>query len=317
MNVSAIVAAFGAYYIASAERREILQKIYQPSETDAALTLVPTTDSVLRRGKIRTTSVLQAFQKQFTPQGAATLGGRQIDLHPLKIDVVEYPDDLMDTWVQFLAGMDSAKRTEWPFIRWWIENEIIPKSIEDWEIDGVFKAVKGSVTPGTPLPAAQALNGLRHCINQEIQDTGDITPFEIGPIETDPIAFVEQVEAFVSMIPQLTKRFITQLNMSHTLAERFATGSDKIYNTNYASQDWSMVRRSRIKVNGLASMEGSDKMWCTLQGNAVVGYRRSRLATTFEVEGVDRQVKIYTDFDKGVGIWEPQYFYTNNDDLDD
>lgn len=315
ITVADIVAAFGAYYINSKQNQsDIIHKIYQPSETAELFMPITTEDSVIRRGMIKTTKVLQAFQKAWTPLGDATFSGRQIDLHRFKVDLEVYPDDVMDTWVAFLGSLTELDRTKWPFIRFWIEQEVIPTFIEEFDLDVIFKGERAAVVPGTPLPGAQAIDGLRKIINDGI-DAGDIIPIVTGALETDPVAFCEQVEAFAMAIPKLHRRFMKVLAMSDTLFQRYQTGADLKYNQSYRQMNEYEVKYAGLIVKGYTSHEDSDKIWCTPYGNAIIGTRRSKIEGTFEIEKVDRKVKLYTEMDRGLGIWDPRIFYTNDQDL--
>src|SRR4051812_28868898 len=133
ITISDIITEFGAYYKAGGQGIKDLQtQIRTKSDTDELFVTIPTTDTVLRGGSTAVTTVLQAFQKAWTPLGNLTIEGQTITLLPLKIDVQEQPDVLEQSWLGFLAD-GNLDRKQWPFVRWWLEAAILPQSREDWE----------------------------------------------------------------------------------------------------------------------------------------------------------------------------------------
>lgn len=317
ITVSDIVALFGAYYKPGGQNvKDLMTKFYQKSETDELFQLQVTSGTRLEKGKVSIGKVLQAFQKTFSPYGDTAFTGRKIDLYPLKIDVAEYPDTLTRTWAGFLTGED-IDRTKWPFIKYWLEQLVMNQAIEDWELDAVFGGVAGSVVEGTPLPAAEAVNGIRFLINTEINDSGYTDPIVLGAVPTDAVEFVEYMEAFAGAINRKYYSALQTVAMSKTLETRFKKGMRAKYNMNYSQADLATIIDTPLKVKGYASHEASDKVWTTVKGNAVLGIRKPQNQTAFEVEKIDRKVKAYTDFDKGLGFWDPTLIFTNDTDLDD
>lgn len=315
INTTDIVNLFGAQYIDNGQNAsDLMSKIFQPSETDKILTPITTKETQLRKGKVAIGGVLQAFQKQFTPMGNTTFTGRKIDLEPMKIDVLEYPDDLVRTYAGFLTSLDEADRAKWTFVSWWLETQVGPQAIQDWELGVVFGGVKGVVTPGVALAASSALNGIRKLINIEIA-AGYANAIDLGVVPTDPIAFVEYMEAFAASIPKLYQQFMGPIAMSQTLESRFKKGMRDRYNQNYNQTDLVTIIDTNLSIKGLVSHEGSDKVWTTVKGNGIVATRKPKLQSVFEVQSVDRQVKAFTDFDKGIGFWDPTLLYTNLNDL--
>src|SRR5207237_4740652 len=138
----------------------IQKKFYQPSETAAHFSVLPTKDTIYRVSFASLSRVLQSFQKAFTPIGTTTFKPNTIDLYNLKVDAQEYPDDIVDTWLGFLEG-DGIDRAAWPFVRWFIEEHLIPKKDEDYELNEAYLGVYAAPTPGTAGAAGTSMKGIK------------------------------------------------------------------------------------------------------------------------------------------------------------
>lgn len=315
IDVSDVVTEHGAVYKDSGQGvKDILLAFRQPTVTDALFMPRPTKETILHKSSASITSVLQRFQKAFTAKGDTTFVPRSIQLQKLKIDLEEVPDDLEQDWHGFLAA-NNLSRKDWPFVKWWIEKLIIPQSLEDWELDEVYKGVQGAITPGTPTAAGAQIDGIRKIINDFIT-AGDTSTIATGALSSDPETFVDQVEAFVDAIPRKYRRHLNPIAMNEDQRDLFRDGMDIKYNTNYQKTgDLLKVRHSNIPVMGLPSMAGDEKLWTTVKGNSVMGYKKPENSKVFKVEESKRSVSVMTDFYKTPGFWVSEWIFTNDRDL--
>lgn len=316
MSITAtdIVSQFGDFYQeGSANLQNLRVELMQGSETDQLFTPISTNDTIVRDAFVEVSNVLQAYQDTFTRLGDTTFSPLEIILDQLKIDVEENPTKLKNSWLGFLGGK-SIVRSEWPFVRWWLEKLIIPASRRDWEMNAVYAGVKGSVTPGTALSVASATDGIKKQINNWIDDS-TISPIVVGAVPTDAVDFVDYVEAFIKGIDDKYLPTLDKLAMNKTLFKRFREGMRAKYNMNYGQTDITSVIDFDIPVVGLASMTGSNKLWITVQGNAVRCMKDPQNEGLFKVEDVKRMVSAYTDYYKKCTFVIPQYVFTNDVEL--
>jgi hypothetical protein len=75
------------------------------------------------------------------------------------------------------------------------------------------------------------------------------------------------------------------------------------------------VQHAKQVVVGLPSMGNSQKIWMTPMANAKRLAKKSQNMAQFAIENVDRKVKLYTDFWKGVGFILPEAVFTNDQDI--
>jgi hypothetical protein len=317
MNVADIITEFGAYYINQGQNAaRIVEILNQKFGTEDAFTSVVTDDTVWRGAQSDIGELLQPFQKAWTPKGEVGFTPIEIKQYPFKVDFEDYPDDLEATWLGFLAD-GALDRREWPFVRWVIEMKILPQIKEDLELKAIYNGEYAAPTPGTAGSAVAAMNGAKLIINQHILD-GRITPIPTGTLSTTPATFVGQIETFADAINTRYWNAPMDLNMSQTNARRFFRGQRALYGKDTDFDGVRMlVQGTNISVVGRASMAGSNKIWATPKKNAILLKKKTQNVNRVQVENVDRQLKVYTDFYKGAGFLIPELVFTNELEVPD
>lgn len=312
MTISDIVTQYGAYYKKGSQNEaRIFQQLRAATKTTDALTVVATDDTIWQAAQATMTRVLQPFQKAFTPIDGLTITPEEIRMYKLKVDVEDYPDDLEATWLGFLAG-NGTDRKEWPFIRWYLEQQIIPQAKQDEEINEIFYGDYAAPTPGTAGSAGTAMKGLRKLILNHI-NSGRITPITTGALSSNLTTFVAQIEDFADDINTKYWGIPMQLNMSEQNARKFFRAYRAKYgmDTDYKGGKGE-VPFTNLTVNGLPSMVGSDGIWCTPKANAVKLIKKTENINGFQIESVDRKVKMFSDWWTGVGFIIPEIVFVND-----
>jgi hypothetical protein len=311
-----IVTEWGALIRSNvATAQDLMVRLRQVSETEAIFKRRITDYTVLERANAQFTPVLQSFQKAFTPIGGVTFKPNKIPLQRLKIDAAEYPDTLVESWLTFLTDT-NVDRKQWPFAKWYAD-QLILQSNEDFEKYEVFGGVPGTVTPGTATVPGTNILGIRKQLN-DANAAGKTLTLTMGAVPTDPLLFVKYVEDMFKLAASTNEvlfQNIDQINMSKTLMRRFMDGMRLKYTMYYNQTDIVTLINTDIKIVGLNSHAGSNKIWATPAFNRECGIRGPQNESVMLVENVDRQVKWYTDFHKGVGFWIPEYIYQNDVDL--
>lgn len=313
MVITEIVTEFGAYYINAGQGpRDITKVMNFKSETDELFTRVNTEDTVIRRGSSLMTRVLQPFQKGFTPTGTLTFKPHPVMLYPMKVDVEEYPDELVQSWLGFLAD-ENVNRSEWPFVRWWLQ-QVVEQEVEDYERNEVFGGEYAAPTAGTAGAAGTAMNGIKKLINDGIT-AATITPIATGAPNADNVLWVEQVEDFIDSIDERYRSQPMTLAMSVQNATKFKRGMREKYNMSYdqISDTLTVADYDNIKIKGYSSFKNSNKIFCTPKANALCGVKWEK--KTPGIEGEDRKVKMWYDYHKGIGFLLHELVFTNDQDL--
>jgi hypothetical protein len=315
IDISDIISEFGLLYKAGSQSvKDIRKKIFVMAQTDKLFARQLTDDTRLDGGAVSISPVLQAYQDAYTPYGTTTFTGKKIDLYELKIDWEENPSKIEKSWLGFLAG-DGVDRKQWPIIKYIINELIIAKAAEDWELNGIFNGSPTSITPGTPKPIEGAVKGIKALINEGVS-SGGTTPYSLGAVPTnDAVLFVKYMNEWYKMLPKEILPFLQQFAMSHTLFDLFKEGMGMLYNMNYAQAPVTKIFGTDLVVEGFRSHEGSTKIWTTIKGNAQMGMKRIANENVFTVEGSKRTVSAYTDFWKGIGYWRDDLLITNDVEL--
>jgi hypothetical protein len=311
-----VVTEWGALYRQQGQTMNDIQtKLMQKSVTASYFPTRLTENTILEKVSAEFARVLQRFQKGFTPIGGTTFEPLKIPLYKIKIDLQETPDDLEESWLGFLAD-SSLKRQDWPFIKWYLMNALI-QADKDLELNEIYYGVVGSITPGTATAAGATLQGIKKQINV-LDGAGKLNKIIMGAVPTDAVDFVDYVEEMFESTDRLLRNEISEIFMEQDKENLFRDGMRIKYNTYYnqvGDNDITKLRNYNVRLVGLPSMTGSDKIWYTPSWNRQAGFKKPGNAGIFQVENVDRTVKAYTDYFKGFGFWIGEYVTSNDVEL--
>ena len=312
---SAVVSQFGEFYLNAGQNENNIHDTLRESFVDSNdFLVIDTEDTILRESNVTYAEVLQSFQTGFTPKGGVTFSPKEIKLFNVKIDQAFYPDALKNQWLSFMTS-ENTDRTTWPFVRWFIEKYVMGQISADL-VKNLYGAVYVAPTPGTAGAASAAFDGLKKIINAGITAT-TITPIATGAPNATAATWAGQIETFCKGVPELYWDKIQDIKTSRALALRYAEGRRTKYNSNYAQVGGNNLVQDfeGTSVVGRASLSGVNKIWSTVQGNGIMAFKGGANRNIVEVEKVDRQVKVYTDFWIGMGFINDALVFTNDQDL--
>lgn len=319
INVTDLKTAFGKAVGTPASRKDIDKAFLVPSITEMEFNMVPTDKTQVRRVKAAVDQVLQRFQAVISPAGTVTFEPRSIDLQDLKYELELDPDVIEDSFIGFLANPDNNDRKSWSVVQYIINELMIAKGRENFELHEAYKGVTGSITPGTATILGAGFNGLGKLIADNIADFSVVA----GPAawSTDPVDFVTEIEAWIesACASSETNRVIIEnavdkLHMSTSLAKRFKEGMRKKYNVNYSQINDPMVvfTAENIAVKGLPSMSGKDRIFMTFKENRAAYIKRPNSEGEIGISEANPYKPLaYAKFWKGLGFWHPEYVFVN------
>ncbi len=323
IDVSAVVGQFGAYYVAgSANQANLRNMLYKAVETAQYFSNRPTSDTIWRGTQASLDRVIQPFQKAYTPIGTITFKPNQFPLFNIKIDKDETPDDLEPTYEGFLADVADNERANWPFVRWFAENHVLPRKDQDLEVNEYFSGVFATPTPGTAGNAGTSMDGIRKVIRG--YNTAARTNLGNGAIATGVAAtsdsdFCEQVEGFVDGIPSLFRKQLDYIFMAPELYIKYKRGKVKKYglqiNYTSGSDKTNIEDYQNIQVIGLESHTGSGLIWTSLPTNRIRPIKKAALADTLKIESAKRTVSLYTNWWEALNFEVPEFIFHNDQDL--
>jgi hypothetical protein len=313
MDISALITEFGSYYRDGGQNMmDLLTKLRQGGELMQLCRRVNTKNTQLEYALTESGRMVQPFQKGWTPLAGDSMVPHTIKKFFLKADKEFYPDDLSkDTWLGFLES-NNLDRKQWPFIRWYIEKEFLPQVIEDLELNELWGGAFAAPTPGTAGAAGTAMNGLKTVVAADIA-SGLINASALGAWSATDSVFVEELEDWAQSISELARNRPYKILMSSTLKKRFMRGYEDLYGSvqNYDGFG-PKLRFTNWDIVGVNALGASQRVIAYEEGNLLLLQNKIENASKVRVENVDRLVKIYTDFDYGIGFKDPRRVYTND-----
>lgn len=317
MDIQQILIDFGAYYIGNENKQNrdrLVKKLYQRGATFQSLSLKITDDTVWRASEATIDRLLQPFQKQWTPLGTVSFEPVEIKQFQGKIDFEDNPHELEASWLGFLADHSSPEE-QWPYIRWFMEEHMLAKVTQEYELDESYKGVYAAPVSGTPGAKGTVMNGLEK-IMKDFITAGRITPIVTGAAANDERDFVKQVEEFVEQIGEIYLGVPMDLCMSTKLARRYSKGYKSLYgrDLDYKAGQRMSVDDTFISILGLPSMVGRERMWATPKENKILLTKKTIEQMPFQIQQAKRNVALFADVWYGVGFQIPEIVFTNDVD---
>lgn len=313
MTITDIITEFGAYYEqAGQNKNRILGMLTQGEVTPKYCTEVKTDDTVWKLGKLAMGSIVQPFQKSWTPVDPATITPNELRLYKLKVDIDIDPDDIEDTWLGFLAS-SSLSRKEWPIIKFLIEHpeQGLLKAIQrDMELYEYGKGVYSAPSEGTAGLTGTSMNGFIKLLQDGV-NAETINSLNIGALDEDTI--LEQVEDFIDRIDQVYQGVPMNIFMSEKWAKLYlrAKRDAGFYMISSDAQIKNDIDFTVQKVVGLPSLHGTNHLFATPKANFIHLTKKSANKTTFKLEESKRTVSLLTDWWEGIGFGMDSAVWTN------
>lgn len=314
IDIDEVVTAWGDQYVNEGQNMSNLHMLpFEESDSMTAGTVVETDQTVLREANVETEEVLQQYQDDFTSKGGVTILPVNIFLQNIKIDVGVIPHKLIKAWTGFLTNSSNDPES-YPFIKWLVEDYLLKRSKEDFELKSVYTGVHAAPVAGTAGEASKVIDGIQVLQNRLVtsEDIEVITTTDLSLMTAT--AFVTAVEAFIKEIPEKYRyNYALELSMSRTFRDKFRQGMREKYNVHYqqAEQLTRVMDFENVSIIGRASMTGKKRIWTTPKFNLIFPVKGFSNKNAFDVQKIDRKVKFLTDWWQGVGFVQPKLIFMN------
>ena len=310
ITTTEIIEEYGAYYIdAGQNKKRILQMLTQGRELTGFATPIKTDDTIFRLANATFRELVQPFQKTFTQKGGVELVPNEIRQYRFKIDDEFMPDELVSTWFGFLAkgGVD---RKDWPFVKWLIEVYYATHIDKDMELKEYYKGIYATPSVGVAGVLGTGMNGLQMQLQAGV-DAGTINSIDIGALDESTI--FDQVEAFTDGIEEVYQGVKMNVFMSHHWYKKYLQDkrTQLFYQKTGDQQIDGGIDFTPLNVKSLASMVGTDDIWCTPTENLLHVTPATLSKNLFKLEEVKRSVAVMADWSEGVGFGINQAVWTN------
>lgn len=319
VEISSIVAQFGAYYKPDgSEARNLRNMLYAKQQTAAYFRTIPTSDTRYKGSLASLDSIIQAFQEKFTPKGTTTFKPNQFDLFNLKIDLKENPDKLVKTYLGFLADDKDPDRANWLFPKWLVEQHIMPKKDSDLELHEYGTGVFEEPTDGVPSVTGKSMDGILKVLYDYSQG-GRLNlgngPISMGEIPTANKDTTKYIEEFCDNLPEEVVDQLDYIFVSPQVARRYRRGKKELYNANYSQvSDLSVVEDyENIKIVGLKSHRNCNTIWTSTAQNRIAPTKKQGMDKMIKVQQFEpRVVSIYADWWMSLNFEVPEFVFTND-----
>lgn len=315
IDLSKINELFGAYHRTQYPR--IVEKFKANDSLDGifpSITMLKDELTVIER---RVKSIMQPFQKSWTPKGGIGFFPEVLKLRYAKADQEVDPNDLRNTYMA--SYLEGAPSEENEIVRMAFEQNVQQASIDtvDALINGVYKIP----TSGEAGDALDAVDGYKEFIRKQIV-ARKITPLDLG--EINQTNAIEKVEALYQSIPAQyrgSKKLGTLICYVSEAFRRqyfFAYRDQLGILANY--EGWNgMVDATNIKMVELPSMGNYNRIVFTMEGNFVQLAGKPTDRFKFEIEKHHRVFDFMMDWSMGFGalivgeadVPENQYIWCN------
>ncbi|MBK6285798.1 MAG: hypothetical protein IPF54_26785 [Draconibacterium sp.] len=296
-------------HFAGQNKKRILNMLSQGSEIVKYATPIKTDDTIFRLANATFHSLVQPFQKTFTQKGGVDIVPNEIRQYRFKLDDEFMPDEFYATWLGFLTAQ-QVDRKEWPFVKWLIEVYYKNQIDQDMELNEYYKGVYATPLAGIAGADGTGMNGVQHLLKAGVEQ-GTINSIDIGTLNASNI--FDQIEAFTDEISEVYQGVKMNVFMSrHWLKKYLQDKRVQGFYQKFSEKDIdSGIDFTPLSVIGLASMVGTDDIFCTPAQNFLHVAPATITKNSFKFEEAKRAVAVMADWAEGLGFGINQAVWTN------
>ncbi len=305
-----IVQEYGAYYIdAGQNKKRILTMLSQGREIVNYATPVKTDDTIFRLANATFRTLVQPFQKTFTQKGGVDIVPKEIRQYRFKIDDEFMPDELYATWLGFLTAK-KVDRKEWPFVKWLVEDYYKKQIDQDMELNEYYKGVFAAPAAGVAGDDGTGMNGVQLLLQQGV-DAGKINSINIGAL--DAATIFDQIEAFTDEIAEVYQGIKMNVFLSRKWYKKYMQDkrAQGFYQRTSDKDIDGGIDFTPLDVLPLASMVGTDDIFCTPKENFIHLSPETLTKNKFKLEEAKRSVAVMADWSEGLGFGIDEIVWTN------
>jgi hypothetical protein len=233
----------------------------------------------------------------------------EIRQYRFKLDDEFMPDEFYATWLGFLTAQ-QVDRKEWPFVKWLIEVYYKNQIDQDMELNEYYKGVYATPLAGVAGEDGTGMNGVQHLLKAGVE-IGTINSINIGTLNASTI--FDQIEAFTDEISEVYQGVKMNVFMSrHWLKKYLQDKRVQGFYQKFSEKDIdSGIDFTPLSVVGLASMVGTDDIFCTPAQNFLHVAPATITKNSFKFEEAKRAVAVMADWSEGLGFGINQAVWTN------
>ena len=181
---------------------------------------------------------------------------------------------------------------------------------QDMELNEYYKGVYATPQAGIAGEDGTGMNGVQHLLKAGV-DLGTINSIDIGTLNASTI--FDQIEAFTDEISEVYQNVKMNMFMSrHWLKKYLQDKHVQSFYQKFSEKDIdSGIDFTPLNVIGLASMVGTEDIFCTPAQNFLHVAPATITKNSFKFEEVKRAVVVMADWVEGLGFGINQVVWIN------
>lgn len=280
---------------------DIKRLLLQPTVSTSHMTRIMQ-EEPYRASKAVITDLTQGFQKGWTPKGNATFTPITIPHRRHKIDLEFWPDEIVGTWLGFLAT-ENTNRTAWPITRFIREKLIADKVAQNRELKSYGTGVFEEVVTGEAQEVGKSMDGFCTILEaRKASGTSNINFIDLDPLTSTNI--FDQVEAFADAISEIYQAIPMNVYLSNSWFRKYLRRRRDLHglDNNYDGMKNYQVEGSHLTLVPLPSMAGKDILFCTPRENFIWLTKINDGASALNVETSKREIFLFADWHESIGF---------------
>ena len=300
IDFSQLKSDFGTWL--GTNENDIRKALVQQTETMAFMTTIKQNDD-FRASQSTVGSIVQGFQKGWTPKGTPKFTPLIIGHKRHKFDVEFYPDEIYGSWLGFLAD-ETKTRAEWPLVKYILYKLLLEQVNSDRELLLIGKGSYADTVDGTAQASGLSMNGFLTLLKAaHASGTTNMNFAQKNVALTASNAF-DQVELFTNSIVGPYRSIPMPILCSPENFTYYIRKKRDLHGTNvdYGKYGNAVIDGTNFTLQPVASMIGSDILLATPKANFIRLLKQNDGASTPRIEENRRQISLMADWFENVGF---------------
>lgn len=300
MNITEVISEFGSGI--KKQRKEIFRDIIADNNIEKFMTSVPGVNGEYQMAMSKMSSILQGYQKAWTPKGELSFKANTLFTKRVKVDKEFEPDEIENEWLGYLFN-EKLSRKDMPITKYLVklmtEQAMIDKA--DIAVNGKFVAL----TPGTPGTTLGVADGTLENIKQAVIATTS-NVITTGAMTTNPYTKVR------SFIRSMSKKELRECGKTIFMSADIV---DAVYDDYHDTNDnrelksiggddygYYIPGTDQVKIVAVEGMGASQRIWATPKWNWLKMFNLKEGLKGFDLQLVKRVLLLLGDFRLGYGF---------------
>ncbi len=300
VKIDELISEFGTFI--GQNESQILKDLLQTTYSMKYMRTVKQNDD-FRAAKALIASIVQGFQKTFTPKGRPEFTPIVIGHRRHKFDVSFYPDEIVGSWLGFMDD-ETKDRKDWPLTKYILYKMLIEQVAADREMHLIGTGVYEDTVEGVAQETGKSMDGFLTILEKQAASGTSAMNFStVNSVINSVNAFAE-FELFADIVVGPYRNVPMNVFCSEDNFRHYVRKKRDLYggNTDYEKFGNAVIDGTRLTITPLPSMNGSDIIFATPKENFIRLIKQNDGASRPFIESSKREVSIYADWHENVGF---------------